>query len=161
MSTKGRPRKRPLPTDPGIAERICESLIAGNSITKTCEPPDMPSVHDVYVEMARNESFRNDIARARELQQEAVIDSTVDMADAATVEDVNVVKLRIWARQWRAAKLAPKKYGERIVQELTGKDGGPIEQRVTTGVDWSKYDRDELKALEALLEKGKPEPKSE
>jgi hypothetical protein len=36
------------------------------------------------------------------------------MADKATAEDWQVVKLRIWARQWRASKLAPKKYGEKI-----------------------------------------------
>ena len=36
------------------------------------------------------------------------------MADAATPEDWQVVKLRIWARRWRASKLAPKVYGERI-----------------------------------------------
>src|SRR3984885_11190199 len=45
---------------------------------------------------------------------------TVDMADAATPEDWQVVKLRIWARQWRASKLAPKVYGERIDAKISG-----------------------------------------
>lgn len=49
------------------------------------------------------------------------------MADQATPENWQVVKLRIWARQWRAAKLAPRKYGDKITTELTGKDGGAIE----------------------------------
>jgi hypothetical protein len=49
------------------------------------------------------------------------------LADQATPENWQVVKLRIWARQWRAAKLAPRKYGDKITTELTGKDGGPIE----------------------------------
>ena len=41
------------------------------------------------------------------------------MADAATEADYNVVKLRIWARQWRASKLAPKKYGDRSDVNVT------------------------------------------
>lgn len=76
--------------------------------------------------MATDETWRNEIARAREAQQEALIDETVDMADDATPEDWQVVKLRIWARQWRAGKLAPKKYGERASVEHTGADGGPL-----------------------------------
>jgi hypothetical protein len=54
-----------------------------------------------------------ELSRVRECQQDAEIDRTVAMADAATEADYNVVKLRIWARQWRASKLAPKKYGDR------------------------------------------------
>jgi hypothetical protein len=37
--------------------------------------------------------------------------------------------------QWRAAKLAPKKYGEKIQAEHTGADGGPMQFTVVTGVD--------------------------
>ncbi len=35
-------------------------------------------------------------------------------------------RLRVDARKWVAAKLLPKKYGERYSAEITGKDGGPI-----------------------------------
>lgn len=110
----GRPAIRPHPLDEGIVDRICEGLISGLSIKKVCAENDMPSVTAVYVEMARNPEFRNAIARAREAQQEAMIDNTIDMADEADESNYNVVKLRIWARQWRAAKLAPKKYGDKI-----------------------------------------------
>jgi terminase small subunit-like protein len=40
------------------------------------------------------------------------------MADAATEADRQVVKLRIWARQWRGAKLAPKRYGEKSTEDV-------------------------------------------
>jgi len=73
--------------------------------------------------MAADAEFKTFIARAREAQQHAMIDETVDMADQATPEDWQAVKLRIWARQWRAAKLAPRDYGERITQEHTGSVG--------------------------------------
>jgi len=77
--------------------------------------------------MAKDEDFRSAIARAREMQQEAEIDRTVDMADNATPEDHQVVKLRIWARQWRAAKLAPKKYGDSTMVKHADADGEKLE----------------------------------
>jgi ABC-type nitrate/sulfonate/bicarbonate transport system ATPase subunit len=73
--------------------------------------------------MAKDEAFRTRIARAREAQQDALMDETLEMADAATAEDWQVVELRIWARQWLAAKLAPKKYGEAMLLKHAGNDG--------------------------------------
>jgi hypothetical protein len=29
--------------------------------------------------------------------------------------------------QWRASKLAPKKYGDKVQQEVSGPDGGPVQ----------------------------------
>lgn len=118
---------RPKPTDEGIPEAIADLLSSGMSMRKICEREDMPVSSAVYVEMARNEEFRSIIARAREAQQDFEADRIVDMADDATETDWQVVKLRIWARQWRAGKLAPKKYGDRQQLELAGKDGGPFQ----------------------------------
>jgi len=100
--------------DPAVVEKICDALISGKSMASVCAADDMPAESTVYLKMANDDEFRSAIMRAREAQQEAEIDRTVDMADAATPEDHQVVKLRIWARQWRAAKLAPKKYGDKI-----------------------------------------------
>ena len=90
----------------------------------------MPAMTLVYEAMANNEGFRSSIANAREAQQEAIIDSTIELADAATPEDVQVRKLQIWARQWRAAKLAPRKYGEKVQNEHSG----DLNLTVITGV---------------------------
>ena len=99
--------------DPEVVREICDRLISGKSIAKICEAEDMPAESTIYLRMAKDKEFRSEIARAREAQQEAEIDRTIDMADAATESDHQVVKLRIWARQWRAAKLAPKKYSDK------------------------------------------------
>lgn len=109
----GRPTDASL-DDPAIVDQICNRLISGEGMKAICASEGMPSQSTVYVRMASDDAFRTRIARAREAQQEAQIDDTVDMADAATIEDHQVVKLRIWARQWRASKLAPKKYGDKI-----------------------------------------------
>lgn len=147
---KGRPPIRPNPLDPGILERICEGLIEGNSIVKVCEPADMPHFTMVYRTMAKDPVFANEIARAREAQQEAIIDSTVDLADRATIEDWQVVKLRIWARQWRAGKLAPKKYSEKVQTEITGPNGGPMQVQALT-IDARALQPEHREALKQAL----------
>lgn len=116
----------PYEFTPEIVSEICERLIGGESVAAICKDEHMPSAVTFYSNMAKDDAFRTTITRAREYQQEALIDQTVDMADTATVEDWQVVKLRIWARQWRAGKLAPKKYGDKVTQEHVGGDGGPL-----------------------------------
>lgn len=96
------------------------------SVDKACALPDGPAKTLVYQRMASDEAFRTTIARAREAQQHAIVDETVDMADAATPQNWQVVRMQIWARQWRAGKLAPKVYGEKSTQEHIGADGGPL-----------------------------------
>ena len=61
--------------------------------------------------------------------------------------------MKIGAYQWRAAKLAPKKYGDRILNEHTGADGGPI--RTETTVDLSRLSDKALAELEAAATEGK------
>ena len=44
-------------------------------------------------------------------------------------EHIQRSKLRVDTRKWAMARMAPKRYGDRIMQEHTGADGGPIETR--------------------------------
>ena len=111
------PVRRPSVYDDGILDAICERLVAGEALKAICRDSDMPSEGAVYRAMAKDESVRSAIARAREAQQDAIADAIVEMADNATAENWQVVKLRIWTRQWVMARLAPKKYGDRIHQE--------------------------------------------
>lgn len=124
-------REKPLPTDPGILDAICERLSSGESMNSICKDKAMPTVPRVYAEMGRNDVFRSAIARAREAQQDFEADNMIELADAANEQDYNVVKLRIWARQWRAAKLAPKKYGDKI--EMSGDKSNPITVVISHG----------------------------
>lgn len=120
----GRPPVKPSPDDPQAVERLCQLLICGMSMTEACAQDDCPARTAVYAKMAADEGFRATIARAREAQQHAMIDETIEMADAATPENWQVVKLRIWVRQWRAAKLAPRVYGEKV--EVGGSAENPL-----------------------------------
>lgn len=45
-------------------------------------------------------------------------------------EHVQRSRLRVDARKWTASKLKPKKYGDKLTQEHSGPDGGPIEAKL-------------------------------
>lgn len=107
--------------DPSVVDLLCERISSGMGISEVCAMEDMPAKATVYAHMASDDAFRTRIARAREAQQDAEADLCVDLADSATAEDWQVIKLRIWARQWRASKLSPKKYGDKLELEHAGK----------------------------------------
>ena len=96
-----------------IEQRICEELAGGASMHDIALLEGMPSEPTIYRRMASDTDFSALISAAREAQQDFVVDQCVRLADEADEENWQVVKLRIWARQWRAAKLAPKKYGDK------------------------------------------------
>lgn len=98
-----------------VVAEICDRLAGGEGLNEICRDDHMPSDDTVYRKMAKEVDFAVRIARAREAQQDAVPEKIVAMAEAATAEDWQVVKLRIHAYQWRAAKLAPKKYGDKVL----------------------------------------------
>jgi hypothetical protein len=101
---------------------ICDHLATGKSLIQIGALQGYPSADSMYRQMHRDPEFAAAIAHARVAGQDHEADACVAMADAATGEDWQVVKLRIWARQWRASKLAPKKYGDKVA--LTGGDEG-------------------------------------
>jgi hypothetical protein len=118
------PKKPGRPTDWAWSEElmtdICDHLTTGKSLIDIAALKGYPSSDSMYRQMAKDEEFAARIARAREAGQDHEADACVHMADMATAEDWQVVKVRIWARQWRAAKLNPK---YRDKQEVEHKGG--------------------------------------
>jgi hypothetical protein len=67
-----------------------------------------------------DEDFLERYARAREAQADKLFKECLTIADAARPEDVNVARLRVDTRKWAAARLAPKKYGDRVSHNVKG-----------------------------------------
>lgn len=123
---------RPSSITDKVADELCARISGGEGILEISQSKDMPHEATIYRRMAVDEAFASRIARAREAQQDHEADVTVRLADKATMEDWQVIKLRIWARQWRAAKLAPKKYGEKQQIEHAGAIGVTIKAEELT-----------------------------
>lgn len=131
---------RPSDFTPEIANEICERLAKGESLRKiTDDERDdfMPCASTVRNWLARGEAgeepydaFLRQYARAREGQADFKFEEAWEIASKATPENVAVARLQIDTVKWQAAKLAPKKYGDKVA--LTGGDEGdaPIRSEV-------------------------------
>ena len=118
---------RPSEYTEEIGDKICEGLADARSLRSICCDDDMPSQSTVFRWLAdeRFADFRERYARAREAQADAIFDEMLDIADDGTNDymgddekyngdAVARSKLRVDTRKWMAAKLSPKKYGEKI-----------------------------------------------
>lgn len=126
--------------DEAIATRICEEISAGRSLRSICTDDGVPDKATVFRWLAANEEFRDQYARAREAQADAMLEDILEIADDGindTFEDeAGIVKtnhdviarsrLRVDTRKWAMSKLAPKKYGDKITQEHTGPNGAAL-----------------------------------
>lgn len=112
-----------------IADTICTRIADGESLRAICRDDAMPCTSTVCKWLAERDDFSERYARAREAQADALADEIVDIADRA--DDPNKARVQIDARKWMAGKLRPKKYGEKVVSEVSGPDGKPIQQEHT------------------------------
>ena len=108
-----------------LFDRICERIADGDSIRAICLETDMPSKASVMRWLAADSALSDQYARAREMQADHEFDEIKAIADLASAEDVQVARLRVDARKWRAGKLRPKVYGDKV--ELGGPGGGPLQ----------------------------------
>ncbi len=63
--------------------------------------------------------FSTKYARARDFGIDHHVDGVIELADDESIP-VESRRVRVDARKWAAAKLAPKRYGDRIQHEHTG-----------------------------------------
>ena len=142
MSTKKQAvkpvKKVPKPRAPNAADlkrHICEQISDGVPLQQICREPGMPAWRTVYGWMEADEKFAADFARARELGADAIAEDSMRIVDELPERgpdgkidpgSVAHAKLRAEHRLKLLAKWSPKKYGDKITQELTGANGGPI-----------------------------------
>ena len=117
---------RPSGYSEEIATLLLEQIAEGASLRSICLDPEMPGLRTVFDWLDEREDFRTKYARAREIQGDVMDDKILTVANECTPETAHADKVKIAAYQWRAAKLAPKKYGEKTQQEISGPDGSPL-----------------------------------
>lgn len=120
-----------------IAASVCERIMTGRSLRDVCSDEDIPARSTIYKWLAENEAFADQYARACDVRADDVFDELFDIADNATNdwmerkgkedegwqangENVNRSRLRIDARKWALARMAPRKYGEKLDLNHTG-----------------------------------------
>ncbi len=131
---------RPTRCTADTASTICTRLAGGKSLRAICRDDAMPSLSTVmgWLFDGEHEEFSEQYARARKVQAEVLADELTDIADEGsndfttdkdgkeTVnhEHIQRSRLRVDTRKWVAAKLLPKRYGDKL--QHTGEGGGPV-----------------------------------
>lgn len=116
---------RPALNWEAVADTICERIAQGESLRGICADKGMPSITTVHKWLIEQPEFAKQYVRAREEQAEFYADQIVSIADEAIADPAYVAKarLQIDARKWKASKLAPKKYGDKLEVDSTSSDG--------------------------------------
>ncbi|HCN96665.1 MULTISPECIES: ubiquitin carboxyl-hydrolase [Mixta] len=126
---------RPSDYLPEVAADICSLLADGESLRKVCERPGMPNKSTVFRWLAQHEEFRDQYAKATETRADAIFEEMFDIADNVAEEAAAVGKarLRIDTRKWALARMNPKKYGDKVSQEIDHKSSdGSMTPKPTT-----------------------------
>jgi hypothetical protein len=139
---------RPTDYTEELGSSICARLAEGESMRKIAKDDAMPSTTTMFNWLRTHEEFLDqyEIAKAEcaDMYAEDIIeiadDTSNDYSDVTdekgaagatrlNTEHVQRSRLRIDSRKWVAAKLKPKKYGEKVSQEISGPGGGPQEHK--------------------------------
>ena len=139
---------RPSDYTPDLADRLCAELADGRSLRSVCLADDMPSKATVFNWLRTIPEFLDQYTRAKEEAADSLADDIVDIADerdgkaimadgaeVAVVFDSTAVarnRLRVDSRKWIAAKLKPKKYGDKV--EVDNKHSGVVGITILTAV---------------------------
>jgi len=136
-----KPRKNPNRTPEQKAQQI-EQILAlmhgGFSLTKACGTVNLTAPS--FLEWTeKDEALAKRYARAREACIEKMAEEVLEISDEQPAVDsfgkidsgdVQNRKLRVDTRKWLLSKLAPKKYGEKIQNEVTGPDGTNLFEKI-------------------------------
>lgn len=131
-----------------LFDEICNQIAySDKGLVSICKEKGL-NANSFYEWVRSDKELGDKYARARELQAEYLADQIIEIADDGTndymtitkgdeaynVEDKEVTnrsKLRVDARKWKASKLAPKKYGDKIETQLSGS----VEVKQITGME--------------------------
>jgi hypothetical protein len=104
---------RPTLYSPELGDRICALIAEGQSLRSITQMDGMPKAETVYGWLRTDPAFADMYARARVDGADAMSDDIIHIADDPTL-DPNDKRVRVDARKWIAAKLKPRKYGDKL-----------------------------------------------
>ena len=134
---------RPTTYNEEIASLICARMADGESLRSICRDDAMPALSTVFLWVSKHFEFSEQYKLAMASRADAMFEDMIDIADDGrndyivngdgeerfNTEHVQRSRLRLDTRKWMLARMLPKKYGDKIVDEDVGNDN-EIEIRV-------------------------------
>lgn len=122
-------------------DEFCDYIIDGKTTREAARIIYKDRVNVMkWLNSRATDAQRNQYALALEMSADSLVDDALEASDEKNAdvwvdedgkthvdgEAIQRSRLKADTRKWAASKRYPKRYGEKIHQELTGKDGGPI-----------------------------------
>jgi hypothetical protein len=104
-----------------IQEKVVEAIQTGRSLRQVCQDDGMPDFRTVQRWIVSDGQFAVRYARARTAQADTLFDrmEAVEEAVSAGTMDSHAARVVLDSMRWRASKLAPKVYGDRLDVSVT------------------------------------------
>ena len=99
-----------------IQEKVVAEIQTGRSLRQVCADEGMPDFRTVQRWIVADGQFAVKYARARMAQADVLFDrmEAVEEAVSAGTMDSHAARVVLDSMRWRASKLAPKVYGDRL-----------------------------------------------
>lgn len=99
-----------------IQEKVITEIQTGRSLRQVCQDDGMPDFRTVQRWIVSDGQFAVRYARARMAQADVLFDrmEAVEEAVSAGTMDSHAARVVLDSMRWRASKLAPKIYGDRL-----------------------------------------------
>ena len=124
---KNKPLGRPTAYNEALAEKILELLASGQALHQLCQAPEFPTSRSIYRWLGERPDFARKYSEARAAQADAVFDRGFEAAWNA--EDAGLGRLKLDAAKWYCAKLAPRKYSDRLaIDQNPATDFVPLDE---------------------------------
>jgi hypothetical protein len=121
-------------------DEILREIEQGNSLISILRRKEFPSTATFYQWLEADEEKTKRYVRACELRADVIFEQIIEIADHSDEDHTpftgsNIVqrdRLKIDARKWIVAKLHPKKYSDRVYQDITTHQEQPLFPDVCT-----------------------------
>jgi len=100
---------------PEMGEEVCRRIAGGESLAAVGRDPEMPCAATILNWAREHEEFGDRYALARAQMADWLFDEAREVSLEATPSTVAVGRLRFDTIRWMTARMAPRKYCERIV----------------------------------------------
>jgi hypothetical protein len=126
---------------PEMATLICSLMAEGSSLRSICERDGRPDKSTVFRWLAVRKDFQDQYARAMYARADVYAEEIIEISDDGrndTYEDedghettnhdvIAQSRLRVDTRKWLMARMAPRKYGDRVTQVQAGDPENPVQ----------------------------------
>lgn len=139
--------RTPFDWTPELEQSVCEDIESGLTLRAVAEKHGISKA--LILKKARDsESFRDQYARAIDVRTDSDCDELADELKQVpeTTEHgvdsgwVSWQRVRIDAMKWLLSKRNPKKYGDKVQQEVSGPNGGAVQTEITVNFVKPKTD---------------------